>query len=54
MDNVIWGVDFRKKRFDNEEMVQLAKEVMGLIETRDDRTIYESSLGFIAPENDPA
>lgn len=56
MAEIIWGTDFRKKakKFDTPEMVKLAKEVMGLVESANDRTIYESSLGYLAPESDPA
>jgi len=50
------AVDFRNKRKkpepeQPEELVRLAKEVMGLAT---EQPFYESSLGYVAPLDDPA
>lgn len=52
MGEVIWQVDFRKKR--DEEIRKQAENLLRMIECAHDQAIYESSLGFIAPEHDPA
>lgn len=55
----VLAVDFKRKkslgkvpeRTEQEELTRLAKEVMGLVT---EQPMYESSLGFISPEKDPA
>ena len=58
MGDVIYGVDFKAKR--NQDIEKMAAEIIALallptsIGMEFGCDIYESTLGWIAPEKDPA
>ena len=54
MGVVVYGVDFRKHLDREEQMVRLAKEVMGLIEDTAPCEMPPVWPGYVAPDRDPA
>lgn len=56
MTAIIYNIrDFQPKEKPSEKTLeQTACEIMGVAFYPNDQAVYESSLGFIAPEKDPA